>query len=95
MLPGGIVWPVALLGVITLAIILFLPRFTRKVPASLVALIVVTAGSVVFGVNAPRIGAIPAGLPALIIPEFSFDQATARRVSGNSARCSWCNRLAA
>ena len=75
MLPGGIVWPVALLGVITLAIIQILPRFTRKVPASLIALVVVTAASVVFGVNAPRIGAIPAGLPALVIPELTFDQA--------------------
>jgi SulP family sulfate permease len=76
MLPGGIVWPVALLGVTTLAIIQILPRFTRKVPASLVALIVVTAASVAFGVDAPRIGAIPAGLPALVIPELEFDQIT-------------------
>src|SRR6202047_4008730 len=76
MLPGGLVWPVALLGVITLVIIQILPRFTRKVPAALVALIVVTAGSVAFGVNAPRIGAIPAGLPALVIPELTFDQVT-------------------
>jgi sulfate permease, SulP family len=74
MLPGGIVWPVALLGATTFAIIQFLPRFTRKIPASLVALIVVTAASVAFGVNAPRIGAIPAGLPALVIPELRFDQ---------------------
>src|ERR1700730_6797218 len=75
-LPGGFVWPVALLGVTTLAIIQILPRFTRKVPAALVALIVVTAGSVAFGVDAPRIGAIPAGLPALVIPELTFDQVT-------------------
>jgi SulP family sulfate permease len=76
MLPGGFVWPVALLGVITLAIIQILPRFTRKVPAALVAPIVVTAGSVAFGVDAPRIGAIPSGLPALVIPELTFDQVT-------------------
>jgi SulP family sulfate permease len=76
MLPGGIVWPVALLGVTTFAIIQILPRFTRKIPASLVALIVVTAGSVVFNVNAPRIGAIPAGLPAFVIPDLTFDQLT-------------------
>jgi SulP family sulfate permease len=74
MLPGGIVWPVALLGATTFAIIQILPRFTRKVPASLVALIVVTAASVAFGMDAPRIGAIPAGLPALVIPELRFDQ---------------------
>jgi len=44
------------------------------VPAALVALIVVTGASVAFGVNAPRIGAIPAGLPALVIPDLTFDQ---------------------
>jgi SulP family sulfate permease len=76
MLPGRIVWPVALLGVTTLAIIQILPRFTRKVPASLVALIVLTAASVAFGVHAPRIGAIPAGLPPLVIPDLTFDQVT-------------------
>ena len=75
MLPGSIVWPVAMLGVTTLAIIQILPRFTRKVPAALVALIVVTAVSVAFAVDAPRIGAIPAGLPAFVMPELTFDQA--------------------
>ena len=74
-LPGAIVWPVAILGLSTLAIIRILPRFTRKVPASLVALVLVTAASVVFAVDAPRIGAIPAGLPALVMPELRFDQA--------------------
>jgi len=76
MLPGAIVWPVALLGVTTFAIIQILPRFTRKIPASLVALIVVTAVAVAFDVNAPRIGAIPAGLPSFVIPELTFDQLT-------------------
>jgi len=74
MLPGRILWPVALLGLTTFAIIQSLPRFTRKVPASLVALIVVTAVSVVVGVDAPRMGAIPAGLPALVVPDLPFDQ---------------------
>ena len=74
MLPGAIVWPVALLGVATFAIIQILPRLTRKIPASLVALIVVTACAVAFGINAPRIGVIPAGLPALVIPKLTFDQ---------------------
>ena len=74
MLPGSILWPVALLGLATFAIIQLLPRLTRKVPASLVALIVVTAISVALGVDAPRIGAIPAGLPALVVPDLTFDQ---------------------
>ena len=74
MLPGKILWPVALLGLTTFAIIQLLPRLTRKVPASLVALILVTAISVALGVDAPRMGAIPAGLPALVIPDLTFDQ---------------------
>src|SRR5690349_22895153 len=57
MLPGGVLWPVALLGLSTLLIIQILPRFTKTVPAALVALIVVTGVSVAFGVDAPRIGA--------------------------------------
>src|SRR5215203_1140202 len=57
-----------------LAILQLLPRFTRKVPASLVALIVVTAIAVALGVDAPRIGAIPAGLPALVMPDLTLDQ---------------------
>ena len=61
-------------GVTTLAIIQILPRFTRNVPAALVALIAVTAASVAFAVDAPRIGAIPAGLPAFVMPELRFDQ---------------------
>jgi SulP family sulfate permease len=73
-LARNIVWPVALLGVTSLAIIQILPRFTRKVPASLVALIVGTAGAVVLGIDAPRIGAIPAGLPALVMPGLTSDQ---------------------
>jgi SulP family sulfate permease len=74
-LPARIVLPVALLGLTTFAIIQILPRFTRKVPASLVALVVMTAASVTLGVDAPRIGAVPAGLPALIIPSLTLDQA--------------------
>jgi SulP family sulfate permease len=65
---------VALVGATTFAIIQILPRFTRKVPASLVALVLVTAASVAFGVDAPRIGAVPAGLPALVLPQLTFDQ---------------------
>jgi sulfate permease, SulP family len=73
-LPGAIVWPVALLGIGTFAIIQLLPRFNRKVPASLVALVLITAASVAFGIDVPRIGAIPAGLPAFVIPTVSFDK---------------------
>jgi SulP family sulfate permease len=71
-LPAGFAWPVALLAAETLAIIYLLPHVTRAVPSSVVALVLVTAGSLLFGVNAPRIGAIPSGLPAFVLPELDF-----------------------
>ncbi|MFZ3338578.1 MAG: SulP family inorganic anion transporter [Xanthobacteraceae bacterium] len=73
-LPAGFAWPVALLAAATLAIIYLLPRVTRAVPSSVVALVLMTGGSLLFGVNAPRIGAIPSGLPALVVPKLDFTQ---------------------
>ncbi|MDI3560637.1 SulP family inorganic anion transporter [Bradyrhizobium sp. Arg816] len=71
-LPAGFAWPAALMAAATLAIIYLLPRVTRAIPSSVVALVLVTAGSLLFGVDAPRIGAIPSGLPAFVVPEFDF-----------------------
>src|SRR4051794_4318576 len=71
-LPAGFAWPVAVLAVATLAIIYVLPRFTRAVPPTLVALVVLTAASMLLGVEAPRIGAIPSGLPAVIAPQLGL-----------------------
>jgi SulP family sulfate permease len=67
-LPAGFAWPVALLSAATLAIIYLLPRVIRVVPSSLVALVVVTAVSLRFGLSVPRIGGIPSGLPAIVLP---------------------------
>ena len=82
-LPTGIAWPAALLSAAPIAIIYLLPRVTRLLPSSLVALVVVTAVSLLFDVNAPRIGAIPSGLPALILPK--FDMANAELVVAAAA----------
>src|SRR3569833_533654 len=60
-------WAAVGLGLATLAIILILPRFTRRIPASIVALLVCTAVSVVFHLHVEalgtRFGGIPRGLP--------------------------------
>ena len=74
-LPAGFAWPVALLSAATLAIIYLLPRVIRVVPSSLVALLAVTAVSLLFGVDVPRIGAIPSGLPAIVMPELDMANA--------------------
>ncbi len=67
-------WSALSLGLGALAIILILPRFSRRVPASIIALLVCTAVSVVFHLPVETIGSkfggIPRGFPPFAIPDF-------------------------
>jgi SulP family sulfate permease len=70
--------PAALgLGLGTLAIILLLPRLTKRVPASIVALLVCTGVSVLFHLPVETIGSkfggIPRGFPPFAWPHFHAD----------------------
>ncbi|MGA8728839.1 MAG: SulP family inorganic anion transporter [Terracidiphilus sp.] len=62
------------LGVAALAIMLVLPRFTRRVPASIIAVLICTAVSLLFHLPVEtigsRFGGIPQGLPPFAIPDF-------------------------
>ena len=62
------------MGLGTLAILLLLPRFTKRIPASIVALLVCTGVSVLFHLPVETIGSkfggIPRGLPPFAIPDF-------------------------
>lgn len=63
-LAGGISVLALILGVIAIAIIYLFPLVTKKVPATLVALIVVTVASLFTGIDEGlTIGNIPSGLP--------------------------------
>jgi len=61
----------------SLLIILSWPRVTRRVPGSIVALLIATLGTAALGLNietiGSRFGGIPAGLPVIAIPEFRPD----------------------
>jgi SulP family sulfate permease len=61
----------------SLAILIFWPRLTRRVPASIVALLLTTIVCLIFEVQVPTIGSkfggIPTGLPPLWIPTFRSD----------------------
>jgi sulfate permease, SulP family len=61
---GSLNWAALGLGLGTLAIILILPRFTRRIPASIVALLVCTAISVVLHLQVETIGTRFGGIPA-------------------------------
>ncbi|MEZ5417075.1 MAG: SulP family inorganic anion transporter [Vicinamibacterales bacterium] len=67
----------ALLGLGSLAIVLFTPRLVRRVPGSIVALALGTVAVAVFGLPVETIGSkfggIPAGLPHVAIPAFRAD----------------------
>jgi len=67
-------WSAVGLGLGTLAIIIILPRFTRRVPASIVALLVCTTVAIAFHLHVEtigtRFGGIPRGLPPFAIPTF-------------------------
>lgn len=66
-----------ILGLITVAILLFMPvKLKRLVPPQLVALVGVTILSLIVfpGVDIRRIGEIPTGLPSLQVPVFHRDQ---------------------
>ena len=66
--------PAVGLGLATLAIILIFPRFTRRIPASIVALLVCTLVSAIFHLHVEtigtRFGGIPRGMPPFAIPSF-------------------------
>ena len=64
-------------AVVSLAIVLFFPRVTRRVPGSIVAVIVASLAVVVFQLPietiGTRFGGIPSGLPHVQVPEFRAD----------------------
>lgn len=67
-------WSAVGLGAVTLAILVFLPRITRRVPASIVAVLVCTAAAYLLHLPVETIGTkfggIPRGLPPFAIPDF-------------------------
>ena len=61
--------PTALwLGMATLAVLLFLPRFTRRIPAVLVAVIGATVVTGLFDLDISTVGTLPEGLPRPSLP---------------------------
>jgi SulP family sulfate permease len=75
---GTLDWRAAGLSLATLAVIIFLPRITRRIPGSILALLGCTIFVALFHVPIETIGSkfggIPAGFPKLSIPAFKLDQ---------------------
>jgi high affinity sulfate transporter 1 len=56
------------LGLATLAVLLVLPSFTRKLPAVLVAVVGATVATAVFDFDISTVGTLPEGLPRPVAP---------------------------
>jgi anti-anti-sigma factor len=56
------------MGLATLVVLLVLPRFTRKIPAVLIAVVGATVISAIFDLDLPTVGALPSGLPRPAFP---------------------------
>jgi len=67
-----------LIGMISLIIIVLWPRVNKKIPGSLIALIVATAITMIFSLNIETIGSrfgnISSDLPKMSIPDISLDK---------------------
>ncbi len=73
-----IYWPAVFVSIATLAIILLLPRVTKRIPGSIVAMLGCMVLVALLGVPIETIGSkfggIPGGFPKLSIPVFQFEQ---------------------
>ena len=74
---GTIHIPTVALAVISLGVILLMPRINKRVPGSIIALFLGTLATALFSLPVETIGSkfggIPTGLPQLALPEFRTD----------------------
>jgi SulP family sulfate permease len=71
---NSIHWRTVLVAAISLLIILVVPRLTKRIPGSIVALVLATLAVAAFGLPVETIGSkfggIPTGLPNVSVPQF-------------------------
>lgn len=77
----AVVYPLVAVGV---ALLVFLPRFMRAVPAPLVVIVLLTVVAAVMGLDVPTVGdkgELPDSLPSWFIPDVPFNLDTLRIVA--------------
>ena len=77
----AMVYPIVAVGI---AIIVGFPRLTRAVPAPLVAVVFLTAATILAGIKVPTVGdegELPQSLPQLLIPNVPFTVETLRIIA--------------
>jgi SulP family sulfate permease len=80
----GVPWLVYPLVTVALVIMVFLPRLTTAIPAPLVAILLLTAFTVLVHVTVPTVGdegTLPDSLPVLGVPDIAFTVDTLRTIA--------------
>ncbi|MHC5755648.1 MAG: SulP family inorganic anion transporter [Nostoc sp.] len=75
----GVSWQVYIMLAVALAIIYLLPRFTKIVPSPLVAIVVLTAFSMITGIKVPTVGdmgELPTTFPLFSLPTIPLNYET-------------------
>jgi SulP family sulfate permease len=75
----GVTWMTYVMVIAGLAIIHFLPRFTRAVPSPLVSILILSAVSIGAGLDVRTVGdmgELPSSLPVFLLPDVPFELAT-------------------
>ncbi|HID91975.1 TPA: SulP family inorganic anion transporter [Candidatus Gracilibacteria bacterium] len=73
-----VLFPMSAFILLTMAIMHFLPKFTKAIPSALAAIVVVTLAVIIFGIDIPTVkdmlsgGSMAAGFPSFSIPEIPF-----------------------
>jgi SulP family sulfate permease len=72
---GQISWPTTTVALVTLAVLVLLPRLSKRIPAALVAVALGILASALLNLEASGVklvGTIPSGLPRLSLPDWSL-----------------------
>ncbi|MFR9753532.1 SulP family inorganic anion transporter [Nocardia sp. 004] len=80
----GVPWLVYPMVAAGLAVMVFLPKLTTVVPAPLVAIVVLTAATMVFALDMPNVGdegELPSSLPTLLLPNVPLTLETVRIIA--------------
>lgn len=75
----GVPWMVYPLVAVGIAIMVLMPRWTKVVPAPLVAIVLLTAATVTAAINVPTVGdegELPSSLPSLFLPDVPLNLET-------------------
>jgi len=71
----GVTWPVYVMVAGAVAIIVVVPKLTTVVPGPLVAIVLLTAVTMIFAINVPNVhdeGELPTSLPSWFLPDVPF-----------------------